>query len=228
MLRISLFAIALLPAIANASFSTDQSIGTDVLKFDEHPNQELTLGPVTLTANSGALVSFTASNSFEAAGFSGILYGLGTNGVWSNDAYSFAWVNGSEDGGYSSKMTFTFLSGPVSFVGGLINYSPGEEGYYDAKAVSINALGKNGNVLEAYSLEGIAPIRTPGQGNVGDFRGIARATADIYAFQIQGASVVRTISFSSSPSPVPEASAELLAVFGLATVFVLSSRGARA
>jgi hypothetical protein len=222
MLRIISLAIALVPAIASATFTTQPTQGAKSITFDEHPNQEVTLGPVTLTADSGSLVSFTATNQFGSAGFSGVGYGLGDNGAWLNGAYSFAWVNGSEDGGYSSGMTFTFMSAPVSFVGGLMNYIPGEGVYHDARAVSIIALDSNGGIIESYGLEEAAPIRTPGQLNAGEFRGISRSAADIYAFRIQGAAVVRSIAFSSSTSPVPEPTTWAMFACGLAGLCLIN------
>jgi hypothetical protein len=102
-------------------------------------------------------------------------------------------------------MRFDFLSGPVSSVGGLINYvldlgNP----YSDPAVFAIKALDKNGSVLEAFHLEDAAPIRTTGLANAAAFRGISRDAADIFAFEIQGAGAVESLQFSSLPASVPE------------------------
>lgn len=218
--KLLLISAVIFPSIANAAFTSASLAGASTLSFNEYPKQEITTGPAILSADSGAPISFSATNQFGSAGFSSDAYGLGSNGVWTNDEYSFAWVNGSEDGGYSSTMTFTFLSGPVSAAGGLMNYVPGSsDSYNDANAVSINALDAQGNVLESYRLEEIGPIRTTDQANAAEFRGIIRSSADIYAFQIQGGAVVREINFIGTPAPIPEPQSSLLMALGFFALF---------
>lgn len=203
----------LLPVASYGALITQAPTGPALTQVDfaGRPAAEIALGPVAFTASDGTQVQFIATNSFGAAGFNAPLYGLGDNGIWTNTAIwtptgiSFAWVNGGDQGGIGSTMRFDFLSGPVSTVGGLLNYilDVGNP-YSDPTLFAIKALDQNGSVLEVFHLEDAAPIRTPGLANAVAFRGISRNAADIYAFEIQGAGAIESLQFSSSPASVPE------------------------
>ncbi|MGQ2964425.1 PEP-CTERM sorting domain-containing protein [Methylophilus sp.] len=219
--------------IAHAALITDPVISSGVanLNFDAYPDQEFTLGPVALTASNGSNVIFTATQPFGVAGFSSVIYGLGENGVWSNPSqggYTFAAINGDEEGGLNSTLRFTFQAGPVSMVGGIMNYVfiSGDNPYYDPEIFSIKALDINGQVLESYKLESDAPIRTTDQINSGAFRGISRTQADIYSFEIQGGGVLRNLQFSAPIAIVPEPNAYALFMFGLAFIAYRKSKNA--
>jgi len=215
---------ALTPIAAHAALLVEPVGSSAQVGFDAHPVQELTLGPVTLNANDGRGVVFTAAQEFGAAGFSGLMYGLGSNGLWKSADLSFAWANGSNDGGASSAMRFTFVDGPVSFVGGFMNYVPSQPDniYYYASDFVLKALAQDGTVLEQYELAKVAPIVTPDALNAVAYRGIARGTADIYAFEIQGAGVVQSLTFSPL-AVVPEPANCALMLAGL-TALALAAR----
>lgn len=216
--RLALLALAVAPMLARAALVTaPESGGSARLGFDAHPTQEITFGPVTLTASDGRDVVFTAVDNFGAAGFSSDIYGLGNNGQWRNVDRSFAWVNGGAGGGADSSMLFTFADGPVSSVGGFMNYVPSSSTnpYYYASDFVLSALGRDGSVLERYALADDAPIVTTATNNAGAYRGIARSSADIYAFEIQGAGVIGYLDLAPLAA-VPEPSTGALLLAGLA------------
>ena len=207
-----------------AALVTTEPQSSSMVDFQAYPTEVVTLGPISLASSTGEEVQFTATNAYESAGFSTPTYGLGGNGNWTSVAGTFAWVDGGPSGASGSTMTFTFLSGPVSFVGGVMNYIPQVNlPFVNSSLFSIKALDAQGSILEQYSLEDAAPIRTPNSNNVGAFRGIQRGTADIYAFEIQGAGVIRNLQFRS---PIPEASTSSLFALGLLSL-ILASRRAR-
>lgn len=212
-----LFAAALtvplaLTALPSLGAIATTASGNATLTFNEHPKPDYTLGPVSLTASNGDQVIFTAVHPYNAAGFSkpDYPYGLGTNGLWNNQAGSYAWVNDGTD----VSMRFTFATGPVSFVGGVMNYpQTGPHWGLHLGPVDIRAIGLDGQILEQYFLKDVADIQTPEALNEGAFRGIVRDTADIYAFEIGGGAVIRNLTFVTS---VPEPGSALLLCFGLA------------
>jgi PEP-CTERM motif-containing protein len=230
---IAIAGLAALASVAHATLlSTAPSNAGSVLDFDTHPVVERTQGPVSLTANDGKEVVFTTFNPAGEAGFSVDSYGLGYNGMWYAADHSFAWVDGDQNGGLNSFMRFTF-SAPVSSVGGLLNYAtypigPGVEPLnpdYNPLNFSISALGRDGTVLEQYFIHEAAPINSP-EGistiNYGEFRGIQRGAADIYAFEMRGGgSVIRDLSFVSS---VPEPGMAAMLLSGLALLGVARTR----
>jgi hypothetical protein len=108
-------------------------------------------------------------------------YGLGTNGGWESGRSGYTGLNNPPSG----DMNFRFNSGPVSSVGGFLNYAP-----TTGPNVIIAALDNLGNVLEQYDISVLAPILTPGGINAGAFRGIQRGTADIFGFRVSNSFVV--------------------------------------
>ena len=119
-------------------------------------------------------------------------YGLAGNGQWGNGRTGYSGVNRG-----TGTMTYRFLDTPVSQVGGFVNYAPAQ-----GLDSLIEALAQDGTVLEGYDVLSLAPIITPGGVNQGAFRGIARATADIYAFRVSNSFVVLDdLKFSDNASP---------------------------
>ena len=115
---------------------------------------------------------------------------IGGNGQWTTarDGY----VSSNSGGG---SITFSFNNGPVSTVGGLMNYALYTE------PVLIQALDSGGAVLESYDVDAVAPISTPGGTDEGAFRGIARASADISAFRFTGVFTLLDDLTFSVPEP---------------------------
>src|SRR5690606_31520264 len=143
--------------------------------------------------------NITWSSSLATAVIGSDHYLLGGNGEW--DA-SQTFTGSGDD---AAVMTYRFHDGPVSAVGGFVNY--GVELNVFIKPVLIQALDINGNVLESYDLLTLAPISTPGGVNDGAFRGIVRDTNDIYAFAVSGRAIVLDdLTFSRAPvtTTVPE------------------------
>lgn len=179
--------------------------GAIVIDFSDQA-QQFTAGPVQV----GGLVSrdvvytATSGNSGFSAG-----YGLANNGMW-NGSKAFAFTNGS------AALTFTFNDGPVAAVGGFMNYADcGNGDTCGAGNLVIEALGNSNNVLESYTINQVAAISTPNGTDAGDFRGIVRGSADVYAFRFTGAfGVIDDLSFNGQGSQVPEPAS--LALVGLA------------
>jgi len=212
--------LALGAGTANAALiltEADIATPTSVITFDDHPTQEITLGPVQVGTSVGRDVVFTATSTFDAAGFTAGLYGFGSNGVW-NDAMTSTWVNG----GPIATMRFTFGDAPVSAVGAFMNYciNFGQAGC-GTNGVSLSALDSSFNVLESYRLDLLAPISTPAATNAGEFRGISRGTADIYAFEFSGGGMFDNLVFTNPPRTVPEPATIGLLAFGLLAMALL-------
>ncbi|PHR87474.1 MAG: hypothetical protein COA78_37120 [Blastopirellula sp.] len=142
-------------------------------------------------------------------------YGLEANGIWNFDRLGFAAINIDDTNVW---MKFDFNDGPVSAVGGLVNYaytdtSPGFGDFI------MEALNSSGDVIESYNISNLAPISTPGQTNAGEFRGIQRASADISALQLKGAyGVLDDLTFSRQLVVTPEPTS--LAIFSIGTCFL--------
>jgi len=158
---------------------------------------QFTAGPVQVGTAVGENITWSSTVGFSVVNYAS-WYGLVDNGSW--DGFGTNGYTGlNTDVG---EMTFRFLSGLVSQVGGFINYALG--GYSD---VIISAYDINGNLLEAYNVNMLAPISTPGGTNEGAFRGISRATNDIAAFSVSnGYVVLDNLKFSRlevEPAPLP-------------------------
>lgn len=186
--------------------TTNLPEGAEELTFDRISRNTMTVGPVLFRGSGGSWIRFTAQNSDDSAGFSAYEYGLGTNSIWTNrwnphiPGYSYAWVNPSSTRKLS-KLRFTFLSGPVASVSGFVNYVRGSEPNTGVTPFIIRALSASGEVLEEHLIDTVAPIVTTGVANAGEFRGIVRPSADIHAFELEGASVIRGFTFSAQPMP---------------------------
>jgi hypothetical protein len=122
----------------------------------------------------------------------GTTYGLNNNGNWSSD---FFWA--ATD---SSTTSITFnLGGLFGAVGGFMNYATG------STAPIMSAIAADGvTVLESWDLSIVAPINTPSATNGGAFRGIARPTADIAFFRLQGGFLIEHDITTGRAATVPE------------------------
>lgn len=207
--------IALAAAIATGAVSAQAALitstsgmggGAIVIDFSDQPQNLFTTGPVQVGGLVSRDVVYTASST--SSGFSAG-YGLASNGFW-NASKGFAFTNGS------AALTFTFNDGPVAAVGGFMNYADcGNGATCGAGDLVIEALGSTNNVLESYSINQVAAISTPNATDEGDFRGIVRGSADVYAFRFTGAfGVIDDLSFNGQASQVPEPAS--LALVGLA------------
>lgn len=184
-------AMALATSQSQAALITSASgiSSPTVIDFSDK-GQQFTTGPTQVGGLVGQDVVFTASG--PSGGFSYDGYGLVANGTWGS-GMTYAFI----DNGDGASIRFAFNSGLVSAVGGFLNYAPGYSG-----ELLIRALDTNFNVLEEYNINQLAAISTPGELNGGAFRGISRANADIYAFElVGGVGVIDDLTFSAVPVP---------------------------
>ena len=111
---------------------------------------------------------------------------------------------------------FTFVNGPVSAVGGFLNWAPGT---HDPDEMYIAALDGVGNVLEAYGLN----FSTGGGINTGSDYFIQRSTADIATLRL-GNSFVSIANFTFDDAPGMAAVPGPLPVCGAAAAFGYSRK----
>lgn len=197
-----LAALAFVPALAGAQLVTSSAsfVSPQVVDISAQTGgYNFGAGPTALPGG----VTFTASASNAVLGDGS--YGLVGNGTWGSLPY--AGTNGT-----TSSFRFTF-DGPLSAVGGFMNYAPGYG------TVFIRALGVGGATLAEYDVTALAPISTPNGFNAGAFRGIERVEGDIYAFEVQGAyAVARDITYADV-SAVPEPATLGLVGGGIVVLF---------
>jgi hypothetical protein len=170
------------------------SVGKDVELFGEGfgPGSETRVGPIN--------------------------HSLAGNGSW-NSTVDGDFLSAYLPGSNSTSMRFVFNDGPVSGVGGLMNYAPGFAGQ-----ATIQALDAGGLVIESYNLTTTAPISTPGGVNQGAFRGILRPTADIYGFRVANSfATIDDLAFVAVPEPT---AASLAAIAAVVALIIRSRRGA--
>ena len=139
-------------------------------------------------------------------------HSLGPNGQWNSTFDTNFYSVGLP---VSSALAFEFVlnDGPVSGIGGFMNYAAGYG------PVTIAAYDSGGGLLETHTIDVVAPINTPAGLNEGAFRGILRGTADISAFRVSGGyAVLDDLTFNAIPEP---ASAALI---GLGSVMLLRKR----
>lgn len=167
-------------------------------------------GPTQVGTEVGEDIIFTSTSRSSFVGDT-TGYNLIGNGSWTPAFGPFTGSNAA-----SVAMTYTFNTGPVSVVGGFMNYVPGDG------PVLIEVLDAAMMVLESYDLEAVAAISTPGGTNEGAFRGISRGANDIHAFRVVDNFVVLDdLTFARLEQvPVPGT----LAIFGLGLAALRVSR----
>lgn len=187
---------AAVPSRASLVQSTSGFVDPIALpNFDPIPPSTLSSGPLTIVAPNGDLIDYVSTNQYSVINYQGGLgnYDFTPNGVW-DGSLSMAGLNDGD--GY---MDFTFLDGPVSAVGGFLNYAPGSPA--DMFIAVLNAVGDE---LEHHDLE----FSTGGGLNIGENYYIQRRNADIITFRV-GRSFAGIAHFAYDahvppvPSPLP-------------------------
>lgn len=230
---VALLALAAVPA--NAALITTSIVDGEVIDFAQYSN---CTGPTRYLAgtfcsssslpNVGASIGETVILSGIGGPNGEVLYndafGVGSNGFWTSGRNGYV-----GNGGAFAAMTFTFMDGPVSSVGGFVNYAL-QDGlpisfFHEGRLVRLNptleVLGANMEVIESYDIFSLAPIVTPYNPDGshaldgGAFRGIQRESNDIYAFRWHGSfGVLDDLTFARTSS-VPEPSSVALMALGL-------------
>jgi hypothetical protein len=191
------------PARAALITSAAELTAPTVVDFNQFTTRVNGTGPFQVGGTVGENIVFTSTGTLSFIG-STTGYDLGPNGSWQPSKGPFT---GSNFGANPGSMTYTFNSGPVSGVGGFVNYDP------TVPPLVIEALGAGGVVLESYNINALAPISTPGQVNAGAFRGILRPTADVVAFRVSNGDVVLDDLTFTRVAAIPEPST--LALMGV-------------
>ena len=203
MKRKILFAVACVASyVSSASgalVTSDGSFGPKtIIDFSQfNTTFNFTAGPIQVGGLVGKDIEWSSTTSNSVIGNSG--YGLSSNGEWTSSRIGFVGLNS----GSGDSMRFDFNDGPVSAVGGFVNYAPGFNLFF------LEALDINNVVLESYNIF----INTTGQDD-GVFRGIQRTSSDISALRIKGGyAVLDDLTFSADVEPTPEPTS--LAIFGI-------------
>jgi len=214
------FALALIPMMsphpAHAGLITSQSsmpVPNAVATFSDWLGFNIVSpsAPRQVNASTGGSVLVTSNSTSTFIG-NPDFFGLASNGSWNSSIGSY--VGGNPP---SYELVFHF-SGNVSGVGGFFNYAPGS-----VPAPIITALNSQGQTLESYNIDDLAPISTPGATNAGAFRGILRNQADIAAFAMSGSSIVMD-DLRFTRVSVPEPSSLQLCVCGSFLLILLRRR----
>lgn len=175
--------------------------------FNPIPINTFSGGPDLFTASNGDSIRFDSTNPGSVINYSGG-YGFNSNGSWN---LTMAGLNSG-----SGFMDFTFIDGPVSAVGGFLNWAPGTN---NPNEMYIAALDGAGNVLETYGLN----FSTGGGTNTGSDYFIKRSTADIATLRL-GDSYVGIANFTFDDAPGMAAVPGPLPLFGVAAAFGYSRK----
>lgn len=203
--------------LSHATLVTSINGGT-VVDFSQFNGAfQFGMGPVEVGGLVGESISFSSSSANAVIGNGS--YGLGGNGSWDNGRNGYTGLNNTSAPGDWTQ--FLFNNGPVSSVGGFVNYCiiDGASQCDPAQSFIIEALGIGNVVLETYNISLLSPIITPGALNDGAFYGISRASADIYAFRLYNAvHVLDDLTFSRA-ADIPAPTTALILLLGLACLF---------
>jgi hypothetical protein len=198
-----LLATAVLLALscnANAVLVTSNSfVDATVINFADQPAQGGVFGEVQIGNSVGADVTVASSSQSNGLNFNFDGWGLIDNGTWGGGK-TYVGLNN-----YSDSMLFAFNDGPVSAVGGIMNYARGSGTTRD---FVISAYDASMNLLESHNVTSLADIVTEGGINAGAFRGVARQSRDIAYFELSGglANVLDDLTFTqTSTVPIPAA-----------------------
>jgi hypothetical protein len=171
-----------------------------------------TNGPTQIGGLVGLDVILAAANGGAGAVLGSGGYDLGANGSWGGPKT----YTGVDSAASTAFIKITFNFGPVSGVGGFVNYNPA------FGTPILEALDASDNVLESYDLSLAAPISTPLGDDAGAFRGIVRPTADIAAFRLQGAFLAMDDLRFDAQAAVPEPSTWVMMIGAFGVVCLLN------
>ena len=190
-----------------------------VVDFSESPGGQYNNGAtldVGVNLGEEIILSTRASTAFYT---NGVSISLNENGFWDN-----AGGTASYAATFGGILRFDFLSGPVSMVGGMLNYARGRNN----AELMLTALGSAGEVLESYNVTEQQNIITPGATNEGEFRGIQRDQQDIYGFLIEeraaGRLVIDDFTFSRQGGATAIPEPHIISIFALGLLAIAFRR----
>lgn len=199
--------------LANAQFVTSAGAiagPTSVIDFSQFPSQViLASADPNVSVQVGSLVgrdvrmTYMSGNNGLYTSFNG--WGLTPSGNWSRSSVG---VN------QTGVVRFSFMDGPVSGVGVLMNYAQCCTG----RSVFVRSLDFNSNVIDEVNLllNGSIPQQTQNQGQ---FRGFQYNSASVYHFEVGEAGgssspIMTDLTFSAA-TVVPEPGSVVLMAAGL-------------